>query len=251
MQLIHSVFTKFVYTAHDLNNFTIKLISRFVEMKIAYSKPSKAVLTELQNAAHRIRIDSIESTTAAGSGHPSSCTSAADIMSVLFKRAMKYNVQDPGHASNDRFVLSKGHAAPALYAAWKEVGFLTEPLTNLRKLTSDLEGSFTFLRFKFYPQLYLGHPPVTLPFVDVATGSLGQGLSNAAGMAWIGKNLDKAPYRVYCLMGDGECAEGSVWEAMQFSSHYNLDNLCAIIDCNRLGQSEATALGHDVETYRY
>jgi len=203
-------------------------------MTVAYSKPSKAELVELQNAAHRMRIDSIESTTAAGSGHPSSCTSAADIMSVLFKKAMKYNVKDPGNASNDRFVLSKGHAAPVLYAAWKEVGYLTEPLTNLRKFTSDLEG----------------HPPVTLPFVDVATGSLGQGLSNAAGMAWIGKNVDKAPYRVYCLMGDGECAEGSVWEALQFSSHYKLDNLCAIIDVNRLGQSEATALGHDMETYR-
>jgi len=203
-------------------------------MVSGYVKPSKAELVELQNAAHRMRIDSLESTTAAGSGHPSSCTSAADLISVLFKKAMKYNVKDPGNASNDRFVLSKGHAAPVLYAAWKEVGFITEPLTNLRKFTSDLEG----------------HPPVTLPFVDVATGSLGQGLSNAAGMAWIGKNIDKAPYRVYCMMGDGECAEGSVWEAMQFSSHYKLDNLCAIIDCNRLGQSEATALGHQMEVYR-
>ena len=91
---------------------------------------------------------------------------------------------------------------------------------------------------------------MTLPFVDVATGSLGQGLSNAAGMAWVGKNLDKAPYRVYCMLGDGECAEGSVWEAMSYAAHYKLDNLCAIIDCNRLGQSEATALGHDMEVYR-
>ena len=86
--------------------------------------------------------------------------------------------------------------------------------------------------------------------MDVATGSLGQGLSNACGMAWVAKNVDKAPYRVYCLMGDGECAEGSVWEAMSFASHYKLDNLCAIIDCNRLGQSQATALGHEMDTYR-
>jgi len=199
-----------------------------------YKKPTADELAELQNAAHRLRIDSIESTTVAGSGHPTSCASAAEVMSVLFKRVMKYHVQDPGNASNDRFVLSKGHAAPVLYAAWKEVGFLKEDLNNLRKFTSDLEG----------------HPPVTLPFVDVATGSLGQGLSNAAGMAWAAKNVDKANYRVYCMMGDGECAEGSVWEAMQYSSHYKLDNLCAIIDCNRLGQSEATALGHDMEVYR-
>jgi len=109
-------------------------------MKLEYSKPSQAELVELKNAAHRMRIDSLESTTAAGSGHPSSCTSAADVMSVLFKRVMKQNVKDPGCASNDRFVLSKGHAAPVLYAAWKELGYLTEPLTNLRKLSSDLEG---------------------------------------------------------------------------------------------------------------
>lgn len=199
-----------------------------------YQKLSKADAAELQNAGHRLRIDSIVSTTAAGSGHPSSCTSAADIMSVLFKKYLRYDVNDPGNAAADRFVLSKGHAAPVLYAAMKEVGNLTEPLTNLRKFTSDLEG----------------HPPTTLSFVDVATGSLGQGLANACGMAWIAKNIDKAPYRVFCMMGDGESAEGSVWEAMQFASHYKLDNLCAIIDVNRLGQSEATALGHEMEIYR-
>jgi len=201
---------------------------------MSYKKPSQNELNELQNAAHRMRIDSIESTTVAGSGHPTTCASAAEIMSVLFKKSMRHNVQDPAHAANDRFILSKGHAAPVLYAAWKEVGYLKEDLNNLRKYTSDLQG----------------HPPVTLPFVDVATGSLGQGLSNAAGMAWIAKHVDQAPYRVYALMGDGECAEGSVWEAMQYAAHYKLDNLCAIIDCNRLGQSEATALGHDMDTYR-
>ena len=107
---------------------------------MAYKKPSSGELAELQNAAHRMRIDSIECTTTAGSGHPTSCASAAEVMSVLFKKVMKYKVQDPGHSSNDRFVLSKGHAAPVLYAAWKEVGFLKEDLNNLRKFTSDLEG---------------------------------------------------------------------------------------------------------------
>ena len=113
---------------------------RIFRLIMAYKKPSSGELAELQNAAHRMRIDSIECTTVAGSGHPTSCASAAEVMSVLFKKVMKYNIQDPGHASNDRFVLSKGHAAPVLYAAWKEVGFLKEDLNNLRKFTSDLEG---------------------------------------------------------------------------------------------------------------
>ena len=118
--------------------FTGKM--KIFRLIMAYKKPSSGELAELQNAAHRMRIDSIECTTVAGSGHPTSCASAAEVMSVLFKKVMKYNIQDPGHASNDRFVLSKGHAAPVLYAAWKEVGFLKEDLNNLRKFTSDLEG---------------------------------------------------------------------------------------------------------------
>jgi transketolase len=131
--------------------------------------------------------------------------------------------------------LSKGHAAPILYAAWAEAGlFPVSDLNNLRKIDSDLEG----------------HPTPRLNFIDVATGSLGQGLSVAAGMAYVGKYIDNAPYRVYCLMGDGESAEGSLWEAMHFASKYNLDNLVAIIDVNRLGQSEATALQHNMDVYR-
>ncbi|XP_061652232.1 transketolase-like protein 2 isoform X2 [Phyllopteryx taeniolatus] len=156
-------------------------------------------------------------------------------MSVLFFHAMRYKADDPRNACNDRFVLSKGHAAPILYAAWAEAGFVKESdLLNLRKLESDLEG----------------HPTPKLPFVDVATGSLGQGLSAACGMAYTGKNFDKSSYRVYCIMGDGECSEGSVWEAMAFASHYKLDNLVAIMDVNRLGQSEPAPLQHDMETYR-
>ncbi|CAG2250907.1 E2.2.1.1 [Mytilus edulis] len=167
--------------------------------------------------------------------HPTSCCSMAEIMSVLFFNTMRYTIAEPRGASNDRFILSKGHAAPILYAAWAEAGlFPTAELLNLRKLDNDLEG----------------HPTPRLNFVDVATGSLGQGLSCAVGMAYMGKYIDKASYRVFCLMGDGESAEGSVWEAMAFASYYKLDNLVAIFDVNRLGQSDPTSLQHEVTTYK-
>ncbi|RWS23871.1 transketolase-like protein [Leptotrombidium deliense] len=191
-------------------------------------------IKQLQDTANRLRILSIEATNAAKSGHPTSCASMAEVMSVLFFNTLRYSTKEPKHPSNDRFVLSKGHAAPILYATWAEAGlFPPEEVLNLRKLDSDLEG----------------HPTPRLNFVDVATGSLGQGLSVSAGMAYVGKYVDKCDYRVYCLIGDGESAEGSIWEAMSFSSHYKLNNLCAIFDVNRLGQSEPTALGHKIETY--
>ncbi|KAG5449982.1 Transketolase [Clonorchis sinensis] len=189
----------------------------------------------LQNAADRLRIKCIKCTNASNSGHPTSCASIAEIMAVLFLKEMKYKPTDPRNPSSDRFVLSKGHAAPILYAAWAEVGLLKDDdLLNLRKIDSDLEG----------------HPTPRLSFVDVATGSLGQGLSNAAGMAYVGKYIDKASYRVYCIIGDGESAEGSIWEAMAFASYYKLDNLTMLIDVNRLGQSQPTPLEHDLDTYR-
>nr|CAX73904.1 transketolase [Schistosoma japonicum] len=189
----------------------------------------------LKDVATRLRINSITSTEAAGSGHPTSCASLAEIMSVLFLKEMHYKPDSPRNPSNDRFVLSKGHAAPILYAAWAQVGLFPESdLLKLRKVDSDLEG----------------HPTPRLPFVDVSTGSLGQGLSNAAGMAYVGKYIDKASYRVYCVVGDGESAEGSIWEALAFSSFYKLDNLVVIFDVNRLGQSQPTQLQHDLETYR-
>ncbi|XP_077981165.1 transketolase-like isoform X2 [Glandiceps talaboti] len=192
-------------------------------------------LSSLRDVANRLRIDSINATNAGGSGHPTSCCSAAEIMSVLFFHQMRYKVKEPKDAANDRFILSKGHAAPVLYAAWAEAGlFPVEDLLNLRKIDNDLEG----------------HPTPRLNFIDVATGSLGQGLSVSCGMAYIGKYFDKADYRVYCLIGDGESAEGSVWEAMNFASHYKLDNLVAIFDVNRLGQSDPALLEHDMETYR-
>merc|ERR1719193_3096510 len=148
---------------------------------------------------------------------------------------MRYSVSEPRHPANDRFILSKGHAAPILYAAWAEAGqFPVEELQKLRKIDSDLEG----------------HPTPRLNFIDVATGSLGQGLSVACGMAYVGKFLDKASYRTYCLMGDGESMEGNIWEAFNFAGFYKLNNLCAIIDVNRLGQSDPAPLQHDMEVYK-
>ncbi|KAJ8257514.1 hypothetical protein GJAV_G00186410 [Gymnothorax javanicus] len=200
-----------------------------------YHKPDQQTLQALKNIANRLRINSIKATTAAGSGHPTSCCSVAEIMSVLFFHAMKYRPEDPRNPNNDRFVLSKGHAAPVLYAVWAETGYLKESeLLNLRKIDSILEG----------------HPVPKLQFVDVATGSLGQGLGAACGMAYTGKYFDKASYRVYCLLGDGELSEGAVWEAMSFASYYQLDNLVAILDINRLGQSDPAPLQHHVEKYQ-
>ncbi|XP_003493512.1 transketolase-like protein 2 isoform X1 [Bombus impatiens] len=200
-----------------------------------YHKPESKTILELKDIAIKLRIHSINATQASKSGHPTSCSSMAEIMSVLFFHTMRYKVSAPRDPSSDRFILSKGHAAPILYAAWAEAGlFPASELLNLRKIDSDLEG----------------HPTPRLNFVDVGTGSLGQGLSVSAGMAYVGKNFDKANYRVYCLIGDGEAAEGSVWEALHFASYYKLDNLCAIFDINRLGQSEPTSLQHNMEVYR-
>lgn len=189
----------------------------------------------LKAKANALRIDSIRATTAAGSGHPTTCMSAADIMAVLFLHVMKWDPKDPDNRFADRFVLSKGHAAPVLYAAWAEAGAISkESLLTLRRIDSDLEG----------------HPTPRLPLVDVATGSLGQGLGAGVGLALNSKYLDKSNYRTYVLLGDGEIAEGSVWEAAAMGSHYKLDNLVAIVDANRLGQSQATAIGHELEVYR-
>jgi len=188
----------------------------------------------LKGIANQLRIHSINSTTAAGSGHPTSCLSAADVMAVLFFGHMRYDAKNPHYYNNDRFILSKGHAAPILYAAWAETGlFPTADLLTLRKYGSDLEG----------------HPTPRLPFVDVATGSLGQGLSVGVGMA-LAARFDKLDYNTYVLLGDGEIAEGGVWEAASLAGIYKLNNLIAIVDANRLGQSQATAFGHDISVYR-
>ncbi len=202
---------------------------------MAGSPASPELLTTLHNKATQLRIDSVRATSEAGSGHPSSCASAADIVAALFFSVMRYNPQNPKALNSDRFVLSKGHAAPLLYAAWAEAGlFPASDLLKLRTLTSDLEG----------------HPTPRLPFVDMATGSLGQGLPVGVGIALNAKFVDNLEYRTYVLMGDGESVEGSVWEAAEVSRQYGLDNLCAIVDVNRLGQSDPTMLQHDMDAYR-
>jgi transketolase len=189
----------------------------------------------LQSMANRLRIDSLRATSEAGSGHPTSCMSAADLTAAIFFYAMRYDVANPKNPTNDRFVLSKGHAAPLLYAAWAEAGaFPVDRILTLREFGSDIEG----------------HPTPHLPWVEVATGSLGQGLSCGVGMALSSKYLDKIDNRVFVVMGDGEAAEGSVWEAAAFASYYKLDNLVAVVDVNGLGQSQATMYGHDTEVYR-
>lgn len=193
------------------------------------------LVTLLRNKATTLRIESVRATSEAGSGHPTSCCSAADIVAALFFSVMRYDPKNPRNQNNDRFVLSKGHAAPLLYAAWAEAGlFDAKELLKLRTLKSDLEG----------------HPTPRLSFVDVATGSLGQGLSAGVGLALNAKKVDKSGYRTYVLMGDGESVEGSVWEAVELARQFNLDNLCAIVDVNRLGQSDPTMLQHDMKAYK-
>jgi transketolase len=192
-------------------------------------------LQDLSELAAQLRVDSIRSTTAAGSGHPTSAMSAADLMAVLLSRHLRYDWARPDHPNNDRLIFSKGHACPLLYAMYRAAGAITdEELLSLRKLGSRLEG----------------HPnPRVLPYVDVATGSLGQGLPIGVGMALNGKNLDRLPYRVWTLLGDSEMAEGSVWEAFDKASYYKLNNLIGILDMNRLGQRGETDLGWNSAAY--
>ena len=190
-------------------------------------------LAQLHNLATELRIDSIRATSEAGSGHPTTCMSAADLVAALFFAEMRFDPHDPQHPEADRFVLSKGHAAPLLYAAWAATGaFPREDVLKLRKIDSDLEG----------------HPTPRLPFVDVATGSLGQGLCAGIGIAFNARRIH-SDYRTYVLLGDGETAEGSVWESAQVAAHHHLDNLCAITDLNGLGQSCPTQWDHDTEAY--
>jgi transketolase len=191
-------------------------------------------IQQLQARAARLREHSLRSTAEAGSGHPTSCLSAADLVAALFFDVMRYDPADPGNPTCDRFVLSKGHAAPLLYAAWAEAGaFPVERLLTLRRIDSELEG----------------HPTPRFAGSVAATGSLGQGLSIGLGAAWNAKQLDHRAQRLYVLLGDGEMAEGSVWEAVEIAAYYKLDNLVAIVDVNGLGQSQRTMYGHDTAGY--
>jgi transketolase len=186
------------------------------------------------NLAQQLRVDSIRCTTAAGSGHPTSSMSAADLMAVLMISYLHYDFDKPKNPNNDHLIFSKGHASPLLYSMFKAAGAISdEELMTLRKFGSRLEG----------------HPTPILPWVDVATGSLGQGLPIGVGIALSGKYLDKLPYHIWVLLGDSEMAEGSQWEAFDHASHYKLDNLVGILDCNRLGQRGETELGWNTEAY--
>jgi len=186
------------------------------------------------NLAQQLRVDSIRSTTAAGSGHPTSSMSAADLMAVLLTGYLHYDFDNPQNPNNDHLIFSKGHASPLVYSLYKAAGAISDDeLMTLRKFGSRLEG----------------HPTPVLPWVDVATGSLGQGLPIGVGVALAGKYLDKLPYHIWVLLGDSEMAEGSVWEAFDHASYYKLDNLVGILDVNRLGQRGETMHGWDTALY--
>ncbi len=189
---------------------------------------------QLQELAQQLRVDSIRASGAAGSGHPTSSMSAADLMAVLMSKYLRYDFDDPDNPTNDHLIFSKGHASPLLYSMYKAAGVISdEELLSFRKFDSRLQG----------------HPTPAIPWVDVATGSLGQGLPIGVGVALAGKKLDDIPYRVWVLCGDSEMAEGSMWEAFQHASFYGLDNLVAILDMNRLGQTRETMDGWNGDHY--
>ena len=192
-------------------------------------------LDAVADLAAQLRVDSVRSSTSAGSGHPTSSMSAADLLAVLMTRYLRYDWTDPREPGNDHLIFSKGHASPLLYAVFKAAGAVSdeELMTGYRRFGQRLEG----------------HPTPVLPWVDVATGSLGQGLPDAVGVALAGKYLERRPYRVWVLCGDSELAEGSIWEALDKASHYKLSNLVAMMDINRLGQSGPTDLGWDLDAY--
>src|SRR5436309_2530240 len=191
--------------------------------------------SQWQELAQQLRVDSIRSSTAAGSGHPTSSLSAADLMAVLISKYLRYDFAHPDDASNDHLIFSKGHASPLVYSIFKAAGAVSDQeLLTFRRFGSRLQG----------------HPTPAIPWVDVATGSLGQGLPIGVGVALAGKYLDKLPYRVWVLCGDSEMAEASIWEALDKAGHYQLSNLTAIWDINRLGQRGETEFGWNLDVYR-
>ena len=196
---------------------------------------SGIALDVVADLAAQLRVDSVRSSTSAGSGHPTSSMSAADLLAVLITRHLRYDWDNPRLAVNDHLIFSKGHASPLLYSVFKAVGVVSEDelLNGYRRFEQRLEG----------------HPTPVLPWVDVATGSLGQGLPDGVGVALAGKYLDRLPYRVWVLCGDSELAEGSIWEALDKASYYRLSNLIAIADINRLGQRGETDLGWNLDAY--
>jgi transketolase len=190
---------------------------------------------EWRELGQQLRVDSIRSSSAAGSGHPTSSMSAADLMAVLMSKYLHYDFGTPDDPRNDHLIFSKGHASPLLYAMFKAAGAI---------------GDDEMLTFRRFGSRIEGHPTPVLPWVDVATGSLGQGLPISVGVALAGKRLDRLPYRVWCLCGDSEMAEGSMWEAFEQAGFHGLDNLTAVIDVNRLGQTGPTMHEWDLDAYR-
>ncbi len=189
---------------------------------------------QVRDLAQQLRSDAIRMTTAAGSGHPTSALSGAELMAVLLARYLRYDFAHPEHPNNDRLIFSKGHATPLLYPLLAAAGAISpDELMTYRKKGSRLEG----------------HPTPVLPWIEVATGSLGQGLPIGVGVALAGKYLDHLPYRVWVLHGDSEMAEGSVWEAFEHAGHYRLDNLIVVLDVNRLGQRGETMVGWNTEIH--
>jgi transketolase len=189
----------------------------------------------IRELGKQLRVDSIRSSTAAGSGHPTSSMSASDLLAVLLARHLKYDWDQPKLPANDHLIFSKGHASPLVYAVFKAAGAVSdEEMLTFRQFGSRLQG----------------HPTPQIPWVDVATGSLGQGLPIGAGVALAGKRLDKLPYRVWVVCGDSELAEGSMWEALDKAGVYGLNNLTPIFDINRLGQRGETEYGWDTDVYR-
>ena len=183
----------------------------------------------LEARAIGLRIDSARATTAARSGHPTSCFSAADLVAALFFHVMRFDVTEPQNPVNDRFILSKGHGIPVVYAAYKQLGVISDDqLLSLRTVNSIFEG----------------HPTPRFIYNEAATGSLGQGLGIGVGFA-VQARMDRQPFKTFVLLGDGELAEGSVWEAADFAGYNALNNITALVDCNRLGQSDHTIAQHD------
>src|SRR6185369_1541183 len=191
---------------------------------------------QLQELAKLIRYFILTSSTAAGSGHPTSSLSAVELLTVLaFDGFLHLDLKNPENPNNDRLIFSKGHASPLFYSLFAAAGAISEEeLMTFRKFGSRLEG----------------HPTLEFPYTQATTGSLGQGLSVAIGMALNAKYIEKLPYKTFVLFGDSEMAEGSIWESMQVASHYKLNNIVGIIDVNRLGQSRETMLGHDIKNYK-
>ena len=201
---------------------------------MSVTAPVAPEVRQWHEIAQQLRVDSIRCSTAAGSGHPTSSMSAADLMAVLLASHLRYDFGDPANPNNDHLIFSKGHASPLLYSVYKAAGAI---------------GDDELMAFRKFGSRTQGHPTPVLPWVDVATGSLGQGLPIGVGVALSGKYLDKLPYRVWVLLGDSEMAEGSQWEAFDHASHYELGNLTAMLDMNRLGQRGPTELQWDGAAY--